>query len=280
MKKYLNARHIIERLRSQKNPVKFLLSRILWQSKLCRFFTINLSHGVKVRFYPTSVSTALWTDSKSFDSDGINFIWDYLKEGDIFIDAGANIGQFTLTGAQKAGKILSIEPHPRIFSFLKSNIKLNGFDNVKTHNVALGDKNGVLYFSDVRSDDQNFIKEGGGIKVEVKKLDDLVSCNKIDLLKIDVEGYELFVLKGALEILPKVEAVLFENFKNNFDRYGYQLRDVLDLLESNNFKIFKFCDGNKLEQVNTNYFSDKCENLLAVKDVNFLEGRLKDFKLI
>ena len=282
MGKYMNFKYVISRVKTQKHPIRFLLSRILWYSGLCKMFVVNLSSGVKIRFYPTSTSTALWTDPFCFDSDGVNLIKDYLSAGDIFIDVGANIGHLTLTGAKKvgnSGQVISIEPHPRTFKFLNKNIDLNGFKNVKTYNLAIGDKNGELCFSDIRSDDQNFITEDGTVKVDIKRLDDLFFGKKVDLLKIDTEGYELFVLKGAANILSKTELVHLEIYQTNFERYGYYIKDIVDLLFKNNFKVFRFLSENELKEIDNNYLSEKCENLIAIKDVNSFREKMKNLTI-
>lgn len=281
-KKRVDIKYIINRIKIQKDPIRFLLSRILWYSRLCKLFIIRLSQGVKIRFYPTSTSAALWTDSHCFDCEGVEFIWNYLSDGDTFIDVGANIGHLTLIGAKKVrqGQVISIEPHPEIFRFLNSNIKLNKFKNVRVYNLAIGDKNGKLNFSDIKSDDQNFITEDGSIKVDIKRLDDLFEGDKVDLLKIDVEGYELFVLLGALNVLSKTVAVYFESYKTNFERYNYHTSDILNLLKKYNFKIFKFVVDNKLVEIDCDYVSEKCENLVAIKNVNFFQQRLQNFTII
>lgn len=280
--KIFNLRYVVERTGSQKYPIKFLLSRVLWYSRLCKMFTINLSHGVRIRFYPTSTSTALWVDPNCFNSEGVDFIWDYLSGGDIFVDVGANIGHLTLTGAKKVGngRVISIEPHLKTFKFLNNNIKLNKLKNIKTYNFAAGDKSGKLRLSNIRSDDQNFISQDGSIIVDAKRIDDLFINNKIELLKVDVEGYELFVLRGGLDVLSKTAVVYFESYETNFERYNYHLRDILDLLFKNNFRVFKFITDNNLQEISLDYTSRECENLIAVKDVFSFKQRMKNFTLI
>jgi FkbM family methyltransferase len=265
-KKYLLPRYILERIKSQDHKIRFLLSRLLWVSRLCNFFIIKLSHGIIIRFYPTSTSTALWFDPKSFDAEGVDFIWDYLKKDDIFLDVGANIGEMTLVAAKKAvnGKVFSIEAHPKIFKFLNKNIKLNNFKNIKTYNFAAGEKNCAIKISNIRSDDQNFISEKGVVDIEMKKIDDM-NFEKIDLMKLDVEGYELPVLRGAVKTLPVIKAIYFESYPTNFRRYGYGLKDILGFLFSNNFKVFRFSSKKDLQEINLNYNSEDCENLLAVR---------------
>lgn len=273
----MNLKYIISRIKVQKKPIRFLLSRVLWYSGLCRIFVVKLSHGIKIRFYPTSTSTALWTNPYSFDEIEVNFIWNYLMPGDTFIDVGANIGQLTLTGAKKVdktGQVFSIEPHPSTFKFLNKNIKLNGFKNIKTYNLAIGDKNGKACFSNIRSDDQNFITDKGSIEIDVKKLDDLFLNKKIELLKIDTEGYELFVLNGALNLLKNTEAVYLEIYQTNFERYNYDIKKIVNLLLQNDFKVYRFLSQNKLEKIDSSYVSKECENLIAVKNNNRLNNSL------
>jgi FkbM family methyltransferase len=248
----------------------------LWHSGLCRIFTITLPSKVKIRFYPTSASASFWADSDYSTSDAF-FIDNYLAEGDTFIDIGANIGHLTLTGAKKVGRgghVIAIEPNPRIFDFLNKNIQLNHFHNIKTYNVALGERNTVSNFSDNKSDEQNSLTETGSIQVCIKRLDDLFNGDSVALLKIDTEGYELPVLRGALNTISKTGLIFFESYQKHFDRYGYTTGDVLKLLIKNNFRVFKFLSERELKEINQTYNSETCENLIAVRDIDFLRKRL------
>jgi FkbM family methyltransferase len=272
----LSLKYIIKRTGEQEHPFRFLFSRILWALRVCSLLKINLPHGIRLRFFPSSTSAALWLDPHRFDSDGVDFIWKYLFKRDTFVDVGANIGHLTLIAAKKAfkGKVISIEPHPRIFKFLVQNIKLNRLENVKALNFAIGEKSGESHFSDIRSDDQNFITNGGPVAVKARTLDDLPDIGKIDLLKIDTEGYELFVLRGAKKTLEKTSAVFLESYEKNFNRYGYSTKDVIDFVSGSGFRLFKLTLENKLENIGSDYISTECENLFAVKDPRVLKDRL------
>ncbi|MEE9437593.1 MAG: FkbM family methyltransferase [Saprospiraceae bacterium] len=187
-----------------------------------------------------------------------------MTKGDNFIDIGANIGSLTVLGAGivgEKGKVISIEPHPRIFKFLEGNIKFNKLKNIKSYNVAVGESKGVLSFEDQSSDDQNKIsvKSSSGLKVDVDLLDNLTTTiEKFKLLKIDVEGFELFVLKGAKNTLRKTEIVYFESWEKHFNNFDYSTGDVIKLLNDYGFKVFK-----DKKEIDTNYISEKCENLVA-----------------
>jgi len=273
--------YIFNILRKQKHPFRFLLSRFLWYSRLCKFFIIEGPYGIKLHFYPTSLSASLWINPNTRNSD-VHLVHNYLQKSDVFIDVGANIGELALIGAKKVGKsgqVIAIEPHPKIFKFLVNNIRLNKLENVKTYNLALGDKEGFFYFSDLKNDDENFITVKGPIKIKVKKLDNLFNGDKINLLKIDTEGYELFVLKGAINLLSKTELIYFEAYEKNFKRYHYSTMEVLKLLESYGFRIFRFEEENKLVRVSSTYFSKKCENLVAIKNIYHFKRRVKKINL-
>ena len=179
----------VKTIASQDSPFKFLLAKILIRTRLSTFLTIKRK-GYRLRFYPSANSRLLWID-KNYENQVIDFIHDYLRDGDIMIDAGANIGVITLESSVivgNKGKIYSIEPHPKTFRFLRGNIQLNSFDNIEIFNVVLGNQDDIVLFSDKISDDQNSVSDDkNGIKLLMKRLDDLIHSNQINLLKIDVE---------------------------------------------------------------------------------------------
>lgn len=252
---------------TREKPFKFILAKLLWKTNLCNLFIINRK-GYKLRFYPTSLSASLWVSKEDRIADEL-FLSDYLKRGSIFVDIGANIGTHSLKAAfvvGPSGKIISFEPHPKTFYYLNKNIHLNAFDNIETHNCALGDKSGHLYFSNNIADDQNCIVSSAGIKVEVKKLEAAVSPRKIDLIKIDVEGYELFVLRGGMRLLEHTDCIMFEFSETSFNKYGYGTKDILKFFQENGFTVFKLTHG-KLYKLAEEYDYKKTENMLAVKDI-------------
>ena len=274
----------INRIKRQKNIIKFLVSRILWHSGLCRLFTIEFNSRIKIRFYPTAGSASFWVEPYSCIDEEL-FITNYLQEGDTFIDVGANIGYITLTAAKKignAGQVISIEPHPKTFSFLKRNIAFNKFNNIKTYNVAIGNESGRVSFTNSKSDEQNFITKAGPVEVQIKKLDEIFQGEHVDFLKIDTEGYELFVLEGAQEVLKKVKVIYLEVYQVHFDRYNYDSKKILSFLTALNFKIYTFQSAKTLKEID--YSSDTClnkfENIVAIKDIEFFKSRLPEYQIL
>ena len=232
----------VSTIKNQKSPLKFLIARILMRIHLSKLFVIKLKN-YKLRFYPTPFLASLWIDPDRDHTANV-FFGDYLKEGDKVIDIGANIGAVTLESATKIkepGIIYSIEPHPRIYKYLVGNIKLNNLTNVHAYNIALGKENGTSFLTDIKSDDQNSITDNGGIKVVVKRLDDLkFSCNYFDLIILDSIGYEKFILEGGQKILSKTKCVHFPVIERFFEDYGYAYSEIFQLFKNAGFDLYTF----------------------------------------
>jgi FkbM family methyltransferase len=155
----------------------------------------------------------------------------------------------------------------------KKNLAMNGFRNVHLFNLAMGNVEDRVSFSNIRSDDQNaIVPQGRGIDVRARPLDAMrMSDPVIHLLKIDTEGYEKFVLLGASKVLEKTLTVYFESWDQSSERYGYQPQEVFRLLQKAGFAVFKLHDG-ALRPISEEYSSSRVENLLALRaPKHFLE---------
>ncbi len=167
------------------------------------------------------------------------------KEGDIVIDIGAAFGFYTILSSKMIGpkgKVIAIEPQLESFQMLNSNIKLNKLSNVKTLNSAVYSKETKLQLYSSYS----VIPERAGkntldfIEVNCNKLDNLIfqegKINEVNWIKIDVEGAELEVLKGAHNTLSKSKdiALLIEIHNISEGRNHYE--PIMDLLNNYNFK--------------------------------------------
>jgi FkbM family methyltransferase len=189
-----------------------------------------------------------------------------LKPEMIVYDIGANLGEVTLFAGHivgEKGKVVSFEPMKETFDLLQYNIELNGYtDRVICYNIALSDQNGELNlyaagepdqlgsFEDglhtlFPSNDRNLLLH----KVRVEKLDDkMKDILPPDLIKIDVEGAELFVLMGAISVLKKYHPqILIEINSESFHAAGYDQRDVFDFLTGLKYKMFMVGNRGKLE---------------------------------
>ena len=267
----LDARRRAGILVHQDRPVRFLLAQFLRRTGLCRPLRIRLD-GYELRFSPSALAAALWVNPRDRSSD-LSFLSSYLKEGDTYIDAGANIGS-TVVPASKLvgtrGMVIAFEPHPGTFRFLLENLRLNRCQNVTAHQQALGERAGSTNFADLHTDDENrVIADPQGIEVPMARLDDhTAGIERVALLKLDVEGYERQVLGGATETMAKTRCVYFEADRRLCARYGYDTNEVLDLLRISGFTIMRR-DGERSTAVMRP--GESCEtapkNLIAVRDI-------------
>jgi len=255
---------------NQKNPTKFIISKILIRLKISKYFTIN-QDGYKLRFFPSALSRLLWIDPNEPHTASI-FFPDYLKKGDTVIDVGSNIGTVTLQCSVKigsSGKVYSIEPNPKIFNFLLDNIRFNNKDNIKTFNTALGDSDGEIYFSDKISDVVNSIIENdSGVRVKITTLDKLLTKDDvIHLLKIDVQGYDKFVFLGSKNILKKTECVHFPVIREHYQNFGYDYEEIFELLKNSGFELYGFSRDRKIWKLDQDYVPNN-EDLLAIRNID------------
>tara|TARA_B100000678_G_scaffold261665_1_gene243318 strand:+ start:492 stop:1331 length:840 start_codon:yes stop_codon:yes gene_type:complete len=261
-------------IKNSNNPLKFLIAKILIRIKLCTLFTIKQEHYV-LKFHPTGLARDKWVDVNYTHAAEDNFFLDYVKKNNTVIDVGANIGTVTLLLANivgKNGNVYSIEPHPTTHRYLVENIKLNKFENVTTFNIALGEKSMQVNFSNFKSDDQNKILNlGSKLSIKMSKLDDLpIKESMIDLLKIDTIGYEKFVLLGANSLLKKCKVVQFPiggAYHKFSDYYGYDFKEVLDILRKNNFRLYSYDQKKTLSEI-LDYVIPPEGDLLAIADIN------------
>jgi len=121
----------------------------------------------------------------------------------IVLDIGANIGIMTLIFAKRAKHVHAFEPAPRSLSLLR----LNAPDNCTVHPVAIGDQNGTVHFAEMEAFDMSHVADEG-IEVPMRTVDSFGL--KPDFIKIDVEGYEPQVLRGAMSTLKAGPIVMFE----------------------------------------------------------------------
>ncbi len=267
---------VLRHLRGSRNPFRLLMSRVLWRTGACRFFSIR-TDKFKLRFYPSSLSAEYWEDPRTRRSDH-DFIGMYLNEGDTYIDIGANIGalvQEASVTVGHGGKVFAFEAHPRIYSYLLGNMTKNQSANVTAYNLALGNQAGEMRFSDEIADDMNSASDQGGIIVVMDTLDNVLPDNlcNIALVKIDVEGFEKQVLEGAKRTLGITQCVYFEAWDTHFKKYGYTASDLIIFLQSLGFMVCKR-ESSGWAVIEPGYSALKCDNLYAVRDIQAFKNRL------
>jgi FkbM family methyltransferase len=169
-----------------------------------------------------------------------------LKDGGIVLDVGAWIGYYTILAATKAEKVIAIEADETNCQRIRRNVNVNGFSNVLILNVAVGDKasRGVL-MEGPSSSMHKLSPEGKGKNVKVESLDNIINkskINKINLLIMDVEGYEYFALKGLQASLSSkvIRNIICEIHPDMLDHNGVSSNDVLKILSDCRYQISVF----------------------------------------
>jgi len=152
------------------------------------------------------------------------------KRGDVVIDVGAHYGFYTLYASRlvgDGGMILSFEPHPENYSRLLKNLRMSNVKNVKTFRTALGEFEGYakLYVGSHSGGHSISFIGKKYIQVELTRLDTIIErlgLKRVDLIKIDAEGAELNVLKGAINVI--------ERFKPSLTIAAYHFPDEITKL--------------------------------------------------
>jgi FkbM family methyltransferase len=259
--------HWIRVVRNHPRPLRLVAARFLQFTGLCRFLTIRLD-GYSLRFYPTNVSANLWINPAS-RFHGLSLFKDYCRPGDAVVDVGANIGEVAIVfsqGVAARGLVFAFEPHPTVFQYLLGNLALNRCANVTARNLALGPAAGSVRLSDDKRDDMNRIMQAGGIEIRCSTLDAELPAVAIAFLKIDVEGSELAVLRGATETLARTACVNCELIDEHCRRYGHGVGDVISVLQQAGFRTYLASESRRLRPAETSFSAAGAHELVAVRD--------------
>lgn len=228
--------------------VKLLPSNLDYPKAATRRRNIN---GINYELYLNQwMEYALFFGIKNEDK---TVLYKKVKPGFVILDIGVNFGETLLNFAKltgENGKVYGFEPMPAIYKKCLNNVSLNTFKNIVLENFALSDTNenlvvndplngnsGGTYVSKLSSDNTN------QITINSVTLDDYVLQNgidQIDFIKIDVEGYETNVVKGAIETIKKFRPLLYiEVCDENLKRSGSSSKELIQLLKNLNYTVKK-----------------------------------------
>jgi FkbM family methyltransferase len=186
-------------------------------------------------------------------------------------DIGANVGWYSLNISKKFPgiKIHAFEPIPKTFRYLNDNIKLNGLKNITTNTFGLSnsDKNVLFYYYKEGSGNSSLVNlsnRGEEMSSKVYELDNYVKNNnlRVDFIKCDVEGAELFVFEGALKTLKDQKPIVFtEMLRKWSSRFNYHPNVIISLFRNIGYNCYTLRDGKlipfsfmKEDTVETNFF--------------------------
>ena len=205
---------------------------------------LNLPSGALFRAYPDCVvsSAVIYADWPEFHE--IMFIRKMIEPNQVAIDIGANVGHILLSISDiiPPSGLFAFEPTPVSFARLKENWLLNRWPTENLYQVAIGETPGTMYIQDTSTPTTTNALQvdvtTGTVPVRVASLDSLLDLWRdlqIGLLKIDVEGFEAAVFRGATAFLQKIspKLVMFESLQGKLDN------EIGDILRAIGYDIFQ-----------------------------------------
>jgi FkbM family methyltransferase len=236
-----------------------------WRSTLLSQLPVHVRMGEHTLFLAPRGSEAfhIWAHLRS-ERQEIEFVVNYLRQNMVFLDIGSNAGLYSIAAAKKFSergkgiKVYAFEPALSTFELLKSNLHMNRADSVVPVHSALGDWQGVttLFINEpgldglntlsrpVRSDARPVAQE----QVPITTLDAWLVENgveRVDLIKMDVEGAELKVLQGGKNLLqrPKAPLIFYESSLVNATGFDYHPVEIIWLLKEYGYEVYIFEQG-------------------------------------
>jgi FkbM family methyltransferase len=185
---------------------------------------------------------------RHFEAGPIERLQEFVPEGSVVIDVGANVGFFSLRFAQwvgSGGEVIAIEPEDRNYETLVAALKREGvFGRARTLKAVAAATAGSMFLeiNQVHPADHKLSRDGTGVAVEAVRLDDLVQdkgAQKPSLVKIDVQGAEMLVLQGAPDILRLAGPALFVELNDEgLQKFGSSVSAVLDHLSQYGYEPY------------------------------------------
>ncbi|MDP4099345.1 FkbM family methyltransferase [Paenibacillus sp. P96] len=200
----------------------------------------------------------------AYEQDELDCIFDKLSTNSTILDIGANCGFYSLQLAKRYpdSQVYAFEPIPATFKYLQQNLALNNITNVTAYNVGLSNQEGTFPVYFYKGGTGNSSLENLSDREEIE----LVECQfrqlnsyideipgPIDFMKCDVEGAELWVVEGGLEVIQRHQPILFlELLRKWAAKFNYHPNDVLHILEGIGYRCFVFTSGRMvpIEEIN------------------------------
>lgn len=248
-------------------------------------FSATPVHGFRMFLNPDDKTITPYIMSyRSWEAEETGRIVEYLKPGDTFVDAGANVGYYTILAANlvgKSGRVFAFEPEPQSFAILKKNVQLNGLESIVTiEQKALSNEAGTLklYLAAANKGDHHVFDRGDElpfVEVEAVSLDDYFRGDErgVDFIKIDTQGAEAIILRGMQGLLgrnPDMKIVM-EFGPAGLREFGEDPRAMLAAFDDRGYRFFDIDENppstrrTTIDELLRNYPASKPEtNLLLL----------------
>jgi FkbM family methyltransferase len=251
--------------------------------KVLKHFNIIVKKRIKTKegffiniILPEDVSSIIYLN-REYEPELTNFIKNYLKKGDIFVDVGTHFGYFTLLASKIVGhfgEVHSFEPTPSTFNILKENCL--GISNIKLNNNA-------VYFKDkkIKLKDCGIVKSAFNcisnlnprlnnqinynlFNIQAIRLDSYFSKGKKgpNFIKIDAEDSEFEILKGALKTIKKFKPLISVEVGDGFNELNKNSRKLIEYVTNLGYIPYEYFDGEIIpHQLRTKY---RYDNILLI----------------
>lgn len=251
----------------RKAPVTAIFRTIYW-AVLCQLgipATVKIPKWKCSFFLPAKFkqagSTGIFVLREDYEPE-LYYLERSLLPGSVFVDAGANTGIYTVLSAKlvgDSGVVLSFEPGEESYQNLDRNVKLNSLANVKLFKSALSNTEGTARFYHIDNAPNSYSLGGDGSEntsyeeVATSTIDSVLmreGIERVDFIKMDVEGAEEYVLQGAKLLFSKMQPkVLFEINDKAIDRFNLSDSGAWNFLKILGYEFFIVKDTGELESV-------------------------------
>lgn len=265
---------------NKKNPPGAIFRFIKWQlysriTRKARILKFTNKSKLILKRSMTGATGNLYCGLVEFPD--MSFLLHFLREEDLFIDIGANVGAYSVLSATHVkARTISFEPVPTTYKNLTENLKLNDcLAKCTAYNLALGSSTGNIKFTN-SLDTINHVasdNDPNTITVLVDTLDNILGNDVPILIKIDVEGFEWEVLNGSKDVLKKagLKAIIIE-LNGLGKKYGCDENDIHQLLIEHNFTPYTYDPFQRELKKMTTYGK---YNTIYLRDLDFVKERIR-----
>ena len=243
-------------------------------------FPVSWLNGLQLTLIPGNETSRSVFVTGHYEPNEFCLLAKILKPGMTFIDVGANMGLYTLFAARRVGEmgwVVAIEPSVREMKMLEHNVEQNGLRNLRLQKVAVadGDAEVELLVAGLENSGHNTLGAFGynttldhREKVRAVRLDQLVrseNLERVDVIKMDIEGTELAALRGGSETLRRFHPLLLLELSDR--ALQHQLAssgEVIDLLTQQGYRFFGFAAATGLPEPLERKDHFDSQNVIAV----------------
>ncbi len=222
----------------------------------------------------------------NYELEELQMQYKLIKPYDTIIDIGANLGWYSMHIAKQYPqcRVFAFEPIPDTYNFLNKNLKINKIENVYTHLKGLSSEPGTLkMFYDpllsVNASLQNLTNNDSinTINCEIDTLDNFSEINKIEnihFIKCDIEGAELFALKGATNVLRNSKPIIFcEMLRKWSKKFNYHPNDIINFMANLDYTCYIIIH-NKLQIISEINDETTATNFIFLHNINHKQQQI------